>query len=57
MSTTLLQPPNGSPPAPLARRCRCPRPCVIAAEDDCRCLKCGRRPAFRLGAADQESVS
>jgi hypothetical protein len=35
----------------LARRCRCDHPCLIASEDGARCLKCGRSPAIRLGAA------
>ncbi|MGH2913527.1 MAG: hypothetical protein ACRDMX_00905, partial [Solirubrobacteraceae bacterium] len=34
-----------------ALRCRCPRPCEIVIDDECRCLKCGRRPAVRLHAA------
>ena len=33
------------PFAGLARRCDCPRPCVIATDSGPRCLKCGRWPA------------
>lgn len=30
-----------------ALRCRCDRPCLLAAEDGPRCLKCGKPPALR----------
>ncbi len=36
------------PSAGQALRCRCARPCQLAAEEGVRCLKCGRPPAIRL---------
>lgn len=41
----------------LARRCRCERPCEIATADGPRCLKCGRVPAVRVGAAVEQAAA
>lgn len=41
----------------FARRCCCDRPCLIADEHSGHCMKCGRLPTIRLGAASDDELS